>query len=75
MRAVSTALSQYCERAKTAIKGIMMARNRISSVWLDPQFKDFSSVIEGVRVVSEKHIKELEAYVMYLNVRIKELMS
>ena len=53
----------------------MMAKNRIASVWVDPQFKDFSSVIEGVRVVSEKHIKELEAYVTYLNARIKELMS
>ena len=75
MKAVSTGLAQYCERTRSVIKGMLMARNRISTVWVDPQFKDFSSVIEEVRVVTEKHIKELDAYVVYLNARIKELMS
>lgn len=75
MKVVSIGLSQYCERARSVIKGILMARNRIGTVWVDPQFKDFSSVIDSVQVVAEKHIKELESYVVYLNTRIKELMS
>ena len=74
MKAVSTGLAQYCERARTVIKGILMARNRIATVWLDPQFKDFSAVVDSVRVAAEKHIKELDSYVTYLNTRIKEIM-
>jgi hypothetical protein len=52
-----------------------MAKNRIGSVWVDPQFKDFSSVVDTVKLAAEKHIKELDLYVAYLNTRIKEFKS
>lgn len=75
MRAVATGLSKYCEKTRSVIKGILMARSRISTVWVDPQFKDFAAVIENVRVVTERHVKELDVYVTYLNTRIKEMLS
>jgi hypothetical protein len=75
MRIVATGLANYCENARAAIKGIIMAKNRIGSVWVDPQFKDFSSVVDTVKLAAEKHIKELDLYVAYLNTRIKEFRS
>lgn len=75
MRTVATGLSQYCDKTRNVIKGLLQARSRIATIWVDSQFKDFSAVIDSVRMAAEKHIKELDSYVTHLNTRIKELMN
>lgn len=66
-------LDKYSRSAKEECKKLRSNRDSIGRVWIDRQFKDFSSFIDDVCSVIEKGCKELDEYKDYLNVKIKEL--
>lgn len=66
-------LAEYCDSIYESLKKTEVERDKIASVWLDSQYKDFSNIIDDVISNMNPHLAVLEDYIVYLDNKIMEI--
>lgn len=70
---LSKMLRQYAAAVFEQTRAIVEEKNSIAGVWKDTQYNDFSEYIDLIAKNIGDALKEFESYVLYLDVKIKEL--
>ncbi len=66
-------MSSYIGSVRNHLKAIVDNKNSIAAIWLDSQYYAFAEFVDEIARKAEVAIREYEAYIQDLEIKIKEL--
>lgn len=64
---------EYREEIYQSIKGVNTKKNSMASIWMDPQYDDYSDFIQDITRKIVDALKVYDEYLQHLNSKIKDM--